>query len=241
MNATDSARLSAFLKEYFYVINVIISGVLSLVVSFITNYILKNKLEKNRYIENREMENYSLYIKAKHDAYINLNKLLIIAQSNITRLFGARTSPALTEFNKDDLTKYLESKKLISSKILEFTKDWNILVDTKERLDKIHNYLRIIECDEAHQNLLEAQSHYWLTKIYYSDQLTKEIDDILKDLTGLYWNYNMVIMYGPPPNHKETREENEKYKISIENKINAIIKIMKTELSMGYYNIVPQI
>ncbi len=184
----------------------------------------------------RKIQDFSLYNSKKHEKYIELHKLFLEAQSRLLGLYGLRSRPSFVEYSEDDLRKKMETEGFVSGKIDEVLEIIRT-VGRDEGIGKMRKYLRMIEFQKAERSIQQVQNFYWISKLFFSDNIDRKSDELLKIMNELN-SYYITYMDTPPTDIQERKDYRENTSVlekNINELINEIIVSLKEELSVGYY------
>lgn len=221
---------------------IIISPVLKKVISgYIDNKfeekIIKYKHELNLLTENarldiqRKIYDFSLYSSRKHDIYVELYKKILVSHGQVIGLMGIRDSVDLNKLDKSHIIELMKNNNFNEQHIIRIAKDWDS--DQKAQIDKISEYLRNKEFNQAETSLIITNNYYLESLLYLSIKTEKLANTIIKELRKLFHIYNMSHYYKYYPDKSEYDEQ--KIKNYIEENMTQFRDSLKDELSRGNY------
>lgn len=190
-------------------------------------YELDSAAEQSRFDYHRRLQDFNLYTCKKHEAYIELHRLLLRADGSVSGLVGVRQELTYEEFDRGDIERVLRDRQIPNGKIEEILQQWDD--NPKTAVENMTEYFRVLEFQQARRAISDAQNYFWLNNLYLSDALCTEVRRTLKKLIELRAHYEY-----PQPT-QEFPKKVEHIRSECDNLINAIIAVMKSELSVGYY------
>ncbi|PEZ94180.1 hypothetical protein CN374_00065 [Bacillus cereus] len=173
----------------------------------------------------RKIHDFGLYSSKRHEIYPTLYKQILIAQSYVLRLRGLKVVPTFEEYNEEDIRNYLESKKILKGKVNEIVGMWQ--EDKARAIKEVNSYMKIVEMQEAQNELSKARNQLWGDELYLSPEVSKLAQSLTRDISKLLIN---IEFYEP-----SVREENRKLEKELEEGIIALKDEMQDELSIGNY------
>ncbi|MDM8151631.1 hypothetical protein [Priestia megaterium] len=202
----------------------VIPGVTSAVLTAILGIIFNTKLEKHKHILQKKVQDFSLYNVKRHESYAELYKLIKNAEGRLMSLSGVRTSNSFSDFNSEDVQKYLEEFNTPKKKILEIVKLWD---ENKETLaiKEIGEYEKIRDVRKAKETYGAARN-YWLEhELYFEAEMNNRIEDYFTSL-------NKLLFYIDFPSDKlEEIKKRDMIKEDTQNKLSNLKDQMTKELS----------
>ncbi|MEC1437410.1 hypothetical protein P9D57_01320 [Bacillus sonorensis] len=196
---------------------------LPIILTGILGLFFNTKLEKQKHILQKKIQDFSLYNERKHSSYTELYKLIKEAEGQIFGLRGLKTVPSFTDCNTQDIDNYLKEFNTPQKAITEITHLWE-----KEKYDeaiqKIREYEKMRDINKAESAFFSAKNYWLLNELYFKEELNTKLHEYFKDLYSLYVNYEMP--------EGVSRKENRELKSKINDKFDELKSIMKKELSM---------
>ncbi|MED4341991.1 hypothetical protein [Bacillus licheniformis] len=181
------------------------------------------KLEKQKHILQRKIQDFSLYNERKHSSYSELYKLIKEAEGQIFGLRGFNTVPSFKDCNAQDIDNYLKEFNTPQKVIAEITNLWK-REKYDEAIQKIREYEKIRDMNNAQTAFFKAKTYWLLNELYFKEELNTKLHEYFKDLYNLYVNYEIP--------EGVSRKENTELKSKINDKFDELKSIMKKELSM---------
>jgi len=186
--------------------------------------------EEIRFDFQKKIHNYNLFIQKKFSAYEEIQRLILYAESKICSLYGLRSEPTYEEYNKDDFITLLEKNNFTKGKIEELLSYYNKRAIFIEKFRKL---LRFKEMGESNISINELRNHYWLSKLYLSDEIDKETKDVIDKMTTLQIKYELLEdMPWEYRRQDSTGDEAQKLKEEIQKLVPIYIQQIKKELSV---------
>lgn len=192
-------------------------------------YELNKLTEEAKFDYQRMLSGFNLYAPKRHDAYARLHSSAMKAKNYIFGLRGARTEPAFTDYDENDIQEYLKEVLILpNGKVNEVVNLWK-RGDQVMAKKEIRRYLKIKAYRDATNCFIDAYQCFFDSSLYLSDRAKQVTQLLLTDLRSLLINYNIEYK------DMDLREENEQLKTDIEKNLEELTLIMKEELSKGYY------
>ena len=186
--------------------------------------------EKIRFDFQKKIQNYNLYVQRKFSAYEELQRFILTAESRLTSLYGFRSEPTYEEYNQEDFTLLLEKNNFTKGKIGEMLYYYN---DKDKFLKMIRKLLRFKEVRDSDLSINGLRNHYWLSKLYLSDDVDQKTNNILDKMTTLQVIYEML--EDIPSNYQGRKDEYNK-SLNIKAEIRKLVPelgiLIKKELSV---------
>lgn len=175
----------------------------------------------------RQIENYHLYVGKQHEAYAKLNEHLIRAES--MAVFQALKSyPDFTQYSEDEISDYL-NERMVTKK--ELTHMIGLMRTPKELQTEMQNYTERFNIRKARDLFNETKNHYWLSALYFSNQVSAQFETITQKLS------EMILTREIPSNgDRLSRDDMNRLRDlqkQLKPDIDKIIMQMKSELSAG--------
>lgn len=183
--------------------------------------------EQSRFDYQRKLQDFNLYTSKRHESYVALHKLLLLAQSSVTGLVGLRNVPTYEDCNQEDISRILDYRKVHSGKKEEILSLW--ITARGAAIAMMTDYLRMLELQQAEIAIAEARDCFWFSKLYISNDIAATAHELIKKLKDLkaYYNY--------PEATCEFYGRVEQLRHDVDDLSNHVISIMKKEISVGYY------
>jgi len=202
----------------------VIPGVTSAVLTAILGIIFNTKLEKHKHILQKKVQDFSLYNVKRHESYAELYKLIKNAEGQLMSLSGLRTVNSFSDFNSEDVQKYLEEINTPKKKIIEIVQLWD---QNKETLaiKEIREYEKIRDVSKA-KKTYGAARNYWLEhELYFEEEMNNKVE-------GYFTSLNKLLTYIDfPPDNVEEISDRDKIKKDAQNKLSDLKDQMTKELS----------
>ncbi len=153
----------------------------------------KHKLEiateEVRFSFQKKIQNYNLFIQRKYTACEELQRLMLNSESRICSLYGIRREPTFEEYNKEDFILLLEKYNFTKGKIEELLSSFNNIDVFIKNIKKL---LRFKEIRDSALSVNELRNHYWISKLYLSEDLDKGTKIIIDKLEKLQIRYETL-------------------------------------------------
>ncbi|MEO9884929.1 MAG: hypothetical protein ABJR05_12020 [Balneola sp.] len=193
--------------------------------------------EAQKFDFQRKIQDFGLYTQKKHEVYLEMNRLAFKPLGGIGGLMGFRTELTYEEYNWDDLLRIMKRDKFPDGKIEDIYASY--LKHSDEGIQKMKSFYRLIEFQEAENNYLRFQDFYRLNKIYLSEDIESNTKNILLNLNKTLSNRKVSFnfhteQYDTPSSEliSSSHKTQQKAKLLIDQQI----RIMRKELSIGYYS-----
>jgi len=170
-----------------------------------------------------------MYVQKKHKIYSELYKKLQIVDGGISSFQGIKVSPSFEEFNKADMEKYLIRKGVLESYATKLLSQFES--DREYSIKEIRDYLDLLNYNKIGSSLHDAKNYYLIQELYLSDDLSREVLDLIKVFGKLYVDYDP--QFRDLLREKSKRLLVDEEKKTCDTKIENIKRLMKSELSIG--------
>lgn len=189
----------------------------------------KNELEsiseKEKFDFERKIHDFSLYSNQKHKIYPEIYKKMLYSKSLVFRLTGFTTLLTFEEYDENDLTAYMQSRKYPQGQISTILDRWR--VDKISAISILRSYDRMISFQEANHEVQSARGSLFENELYLAEECSEKIYEYLNKIDTLLLNTEL------PDN--ESIKQKPKLRKEIATLEEEIRKIMRVELSIGYY------
>ena len=191
-------------------------------------YQLNTLTEALRFDYERKIHNFGLFTSKKHEIYMELNKLLLIADGKVRGLMGLRHVPDYWSFSLEDIQKFIGPKNFMPSIKDKILSNW----ESNKRLaiDELEKYLRNIEFHEARTAVFEAKNYFWFSQLYLSDDVISHSKKLLDRLSRLRIHYEI-------PDRHQKQEKIDQLETEITESLDNTITTMRKELGIGDYSV----
>lgn len=179
------------------------------------------KLEKQKHILQKKIQDFSLYNEKKHLCYSELYKLMKEAQGHIFGLKGLISRPSFDDYNKDDIESYLNEIGTTQKVVNDVVDLWEVNKD--KAIKKVREYEKLRDLTLAKNALIKAKNFWLLNELYFIEDTSDKLDEYFQKLNELYINYSHI--------EEVSRIENREIKKEVEDKFNVLKARMKDELS----------
>ena len=180
----------------------------------------------------RKIQDFNLYTTKKHEKYIELHKLLRIADGAILGLMGLQHEPTYEEYNKEDIRNMLLKMEVQTGKIDDILTIWDTH-NKAEAIQEMRKYLQLLKINAARSSLTKANNFYLMSKLYFSDDVCAYKEKLADKLSNLFTIYQLSLEH--PGAYKNATQESHKIRSEIKTFVMKLEKTMKDELSVGYY------
>lgn len=193
--------------------------------------------ETQKFDFQRRIQDFGLYTQKKHEVYLEMNRLAFKALGSIGGLMGFRTELTYEEYSWDDLLRIMKRDKFPDGKIEDI--HTSFLEEREEGIQKMKSFYRLIEFQESENSYLEFQDFYRLNKIYLSDDVESNTENILLNLNETLSNRKVSFNFHTGKYDRTSSEltvNSHKTQQKAKSLIEEQIRIMRKELSIGYYS-----
>ncbi|MCY8309963.1 hypothetical protein MOC96_14700 [Bacillus vallismortis] len=152
-------------------------------------WFFNNKLEKQKHLLQKKVQDYSLFNEKKHTSYAEVYKLIKMSEGYVFSLRGYNETLALTDFNAEDLKKYLKDF-MPNAKIDTVVSMWDNK-NFREAEKIVREYEKLRDLRRAENSFYEAKNFWLLNELYFEkdiNEILKEYFDALLDLF-LYYKF----------------------------------------------------
>ncbi|BBI34075.1 hypothetical protein [Cohnella abietis] len=188
-------------------------------------------IENNRFDLQRKMADFNLYTNKKHEAYMKIYDLFLIAEGHVRSFMGVKKMPDYNEYGLEDIEKKLRSYNLLEKVIQDFLAKWRSTFGSpRQELHKeINDYLAMIDIQKSWIKIEEANNYFLINRIYLSDQIEDTLSSVVSLLSSYLNGVEFLLVNRIPFLGSENLS------VEIENMINRMKEQMKKELQVGYY------
>ncbi len=199
-----------------------------------------NEMQKKLDFEyQRLIADFGMYSKKRHQIYPKLYKLGLEVENRISTVDSIAGNPDFTDFNREDIVRYLNILKVtgqIKTEVLAF---WDAN-DKDSAIAVIRNYEYLRNLVTANHTLIKLKRHFEESRLYLSD----DVELLLEDLCAKLEEFIERSDKDPAVKQIQTLKQiirgadyvnDEALESSIQNNIEDLKTIMKKELSKGYY------
>jgi len=117
----------------------------------------------------------NLYAEKRHTAAVDVYKALRIAHGLCTGMTGFRQELTFEEFNDADLREYMTDRKVPRGKQDEIVE--RLVTDRTDAIGEMRNYVRMLERQEASNELRRARNTTYLNELYFDDETIAALDE----------------------------------------------------------------
>jgi len=132
--------------------------------------------EHARFDLQRDLANFHLYTGKRYAAAESVYTKVRIAHGSVAGLFGVKETPTFQEYTKSEIDAYLVSRDLAEGMRLQILGTWD--TDRNASLAVLNPYLRMLEVQSAHQDLIAAQNEIFLNELYMSEAAGKVLNEL---------------------------------------------------------------
>ncbi len=196
---------------------------------------LNLKSEQAKFDYQRKIQDFNLYTTNKHKSYIEFYEQLLKANGYVTSLTGLINIPTFEEYNKNDLSTYLQKRKIPEGKINDILLMWD--KDKELAKKEIFKYDHLYNINSARNALQEAHNMYWKSQLYFSDGVINKSKTIIDNLWKIQVHEEMYLQPNIADGFRESSiiKKIQTIRAELPDKLDVLIRDMKTELSIGYY------
>ena len=177
--------------------------------------------EHARFELQRALANFNLYTTKRYAAAESVYQKIRIAHGAVAGLFGVKEQPTFQEYSSADMAEYLVSRRVAEGKREEILATWD--TDRNASMQVLEPYLRLLEVQEAHSELIAAQNETFLNELYLSDNAGKALNVLFAMLGD--WVY-----IAKNPGHGLQRKYSDE---ELRNALTAVHQLLRRELVEG--------
>lgn len=200
-----------------------------------------NKLtEEAKFKYQRLLSDFNLYSVKKHEHYIKLYNLLIVAHGSVIHLASPlKILSSYDFFDEDDMREHLIKIGTPKGRTEQLVLLWK--TDKRSGIKEIQEHEAGIEEWKAERDVDKLQNMYWESQLYLSSDLKEILKLLISDLRTLSINakreYTPVSGNVSGEEYIKLYEDNKKLQETINDNMEKVITIMQNELSVGYYKV----
>jgi len=188
--------------------------------------------EAERFNYQRKIQDFSLFTTKKHEHYAELYHLLLVADGEIQALYyEPRSVLTFSGYIRKDISLYLKQQKFPLVKIRSILDLWDTEKETA--IKEVEKYLGALAVHRAERSWREAKRYFWRSQIYLSDEVIKVSQSLISDLFELFL-YHKDLIFGQQRGAEWVSRSRE-IKNSLDRNFGNIIKLIRNELGVGYY------
>jgi hypothetical protein len=175
----------------------------------------------------RLIRDFDLFTTKRHEIYPELFKSILIADGHVRNLRGGTYSLTFEGFNDKDIRQYLEEKNVPSGMADIFVESWKHGgAVRKDTVASIKKYIGRLDIQKARMVIDDAKRYYYLSAIYISDDVSKDVDEALRLIDEFWLNVEC------PEGSKYFEVDHNN---SIEGALSKIKEAMRQEVGIGDY------
>ena len=175
-----------------------------------------------RFDYQRRLQDFSLFIRKKHEIAPRLYELFKVAEGSICGLYGLKWATTYKEFNRDDIAKYMTQKELLSGIQQTILGLWDS--DREAAISELSKSLIVRDKQFAKSSLTEASNYLLINELYLSTEAAAIAHRLVEKLN----EYNVLVEF-PPDRAKEFRD--------IEKEIKQALEELMTQLKKDLSNL----
>ncbi|MCD4652760.1 hypothetical protein K8T06_02375 [bacterium] len=186
--------------------------------------------ESLKYDYQRKLEDFNLFTTKKHAIYMKLYELIHIAFGKVGNLTSSRPILTLEDRDKTDIEMYMDVYNFpnkIKSRILNM---WD--TNQASAIGIIRKYKRLFEIQDARFAIMEARNYSITNKLYLSDSVFDKISNAAGKMISLHSIHTHPDVDQGSKGGSRISTLKEEISVLVEE----ITKIMRYEISIGYYN-----
>jgi hypothetical protein len=174
---------------------------------------------------------FDIFFNKKHDSYVTFYDLISKANGKVISLYGYRKIVPIQYMKTDDIVDKMQRAGISTALVSEYKE--RIVKDgidsVKEDIEKL---LRRCEFNDAEKACYEAKNHLILSRLYFDETLFQLSLSMSNDLLLLYREYEIPLQLSGAVNMDKQKQ----YIENINSSLEKVIELMRTELSVGYFN-----
>lgn len=147
------------------------------------------EMEQQKAELNKLTKEFELYAVKKHEYYPELYKVIVTCIGSVTNLRGTRDGIDFRKYKLEEITRYMEEKSFTAADKEFILSNWdeNKQIFAIRRIDTI---LIKTEYMEAKEYIIKANNFYNLHLLYFSDDVSLKVNNLLNHIWALWRNYN---------------------------------------------------
>jgi hypothetical protein len=169
-------------------------------------YRLAIEAENIRAEHERLLYNATLVTERRHEVYRELFKLIHLANGEICSLFGMRSSPIYDDYNKSDLTKYMDVLRFPGKTKDSILEAWD--TDRPWAKKELSIVVRRIDIEKANESYRNAWNYFLLNSLYLNDYLNEATKNIFDPLLTIILRAEYPDMNAKPGTHELIKNAN---------------------------------
>lgn len=135
-------------------------------------------MEEQKFQHERQLTDFSLFVRKKHAYCIKLYEKLCQAKNDVMWLtVRIKMVPSFEDYNSDDMQKYLEQFNITSERRKQLFKAWVSNPRGREEIQRLHDLIYERDIKYAENSILDAEEAYYQADLYMPRKLSSSIKD----------------------------------------------------------------
>lgn len=217
---------------------ILTSGLTTAIVLALYRHFLSRNIEAFKsnllFDSQRKVHDFQLFTTKKHETYPKLYALFYKSTDsilNITNWLQSYTS--FVQHSKSDLENYLGKHELLEAEKNRILSLWE--TDKLKMQKELHTLIQNERFHEADQLRIDAYKLFSASLLYQSENVTEICEKIVQKQRELLLDHDWYREEVEVKEKKVIREKIKEHKENLEQLRKVLLKTMKSELKVGYY------